>query len=106
LKRVIAELGRREILSVLLEGGSRLNGAALAAGIVDKVILFYAPKIFGSDAAPWVIVPGAGRGRGRSARGAARRGALKLPALSDVKVRRFGPDICVEGYLRDVYGNH
>jgi diaminohydroxyphosphoribosylaminopyrimidine deaminase / 5-amino-6-(5-phosphoribosylamino)uracil reductase len=103
LKRVMEELGKREISSVLLEGGSRLNGAALAAGIVDKVILFYAPKILGSDAAPWVIVPGAGRG---VRRGGPRGGTLKLPALSDVKVRRFGPDICVEGYLRDVYGNH
>lgn len=106
LKAVMRELGRRKILSVLLEGGSRLNGAALAAGIVDKVILFYAPKIFGSDAAPWVIVPGEGRARGGRGRRGARSGALKLPALSDVKVRRFGPDICVEGYLRDVYGNH
>ncbi len=105
LRRVIAELGRREILSVLLEGGSRLNGAALAAGIVDKVILFYAPKIFGRDAAPWVIVPAAGRGSRLRVRGGRKRGALKLPVLSDVKVRRFGPDICVEGYLRDVYGN-
>jgi diaminohydroxyphosphoribosylaminopyrimidine deaminase/5-amino-6-(5-phosphoribosylamino)uracil reductase len=106
LKAVMRELGRRKILSVLLEGGSRLNGAALAAGIVDKVILFYAPKIFGSDAAPWVIVPGAGRRRGRSARDGRGGSVLKLPALGDVKVRRFGPDICVEGYLRDVYGNH
>lgn len=106
LRAVMKELGKREILSVLLEGGSRLNGAALAAGIVDKVILFYAPKIFGSDAAPWVIVPGAGRRRGRSARGGRGGSVLKLPALSDVKVRRFGPDICMEGYLRDVYGNH
>ena len=105
LKAVMRELGRRGVLSVLLEGGSRLNGAALAAGIVDKVILFYAPKIFGSDAAPWVIVPGARRGRGRRV-GGGRGASLKLPALSRVKVRRFGPDICVEGYLRDVYGNH
>src|ERR1700683_2920250 len=56
LRPVIAELGRRGILSVLLEGGSRLNGAGPAAGIVDKVILFYAPTVFRSAAAAWVYV--------------------------------------------------
>ena len=48
LPRVVAELGRREILSVLLEAGAILNSAALAAGIVDKMRVFFAPKVAGS----------------------------------------------------------
>ncbi len=49
LQALLAELGRREILSVLLEAGPTLNGAALAAGIVHKLFLFYAPKIAGEN---------------------------------------------------------
>ncbi len=48
LRAAVAELGRREILSVLLEAGAILNSAALAAGIVDKMRVFFAPKVAGA----------------------------------------------------------
>ena len=48
LREVLAELARRDTLSVLLEAGAALNEAALAAGVVDKVRLFYAPMITSS----------------------------------------------------------
>ncbi len=89
LREVIRELGRRQILSVLLEAGGRLNGAAVETGIVDKMILFYAPKIFGSSAVPVARIP--------------LRRIADTPPLMDLTVRRFGPDFAVEGYLRDVY---
>src|ERR1700689_4340978 len=54
---VIRELGRRQILGVLLEAGAGLNGAALQAGIVDKMILFYAPKIMGTGGVPMAQIP-------------------------------------------------
>ncbi len=54
LRAVLKELGRREILSVILEAGPHLNGGALAAGIVDKVVLFYAPKLAGSSDTPFI----------------------------------------------------
>ena len=47
LHAVLKELGRREVLSVLLEAGPHLNGAALSAGLVHKLVLFYAPKLAG-----------------------------------------------------------
>lgn len=52
LSAVLKELGKREILSVLLEAGPRLNGSALAAGLVDGLTLFYAPKVAGTKATP------------------------------------------------------
>ncbi len=87
---VLRELSRRQILSVLVEAGSRINGAALETGIVDKMILFFAPKIFGGG------VPFA---TGRSRR------LVALPPLQNISLRQFGSDFAVEGYLRDVYRN-
>ncbi len=90
LRAVLRELGRREILSVLLEAGGTLNAAALEAGVVDKMVLFYAPRIAGTDHMR-VVQP--------------ERRARAKPVLRDVNLRRFGPDFAVEGYLRDVYRN-
>jgi diaminohydroxyphosphoribosylaminopyrimidine deaminase/5-amino-6-(5-phosphoribosylamino)uracil reductase len=86
LDAVLAELGRREILSVFLEAGPTLNGAALSAGIVHKLFLFYAPKISGEARVPFAIAPN-----------------LKLPPLQRLRTQAFGPDIAVEAYLQDVY---
>jgi len=86
LESVLEELGRREILSVLLEAGPTLNGAALQAGIVDKLFLFYAPKVSGENRVPFAIAPN-----------------LKLPPLQGLRTYQFGPDLAVEAYLRDVY---
>ena len=86
LEAVLAELGRREILSVLLEAGPTLNGAALLAGIVHKLFLFYAPKISGEARVPLAIAPN-----------------LTLPPLQKVRTQAFGPDIAVEAYLQDFH---
>ncbi|HXA77270.1 MAG TPA: bifunctional diaminohydroxyphosphoribosylaminopyrimidine deaminase/5-amino-6-(5-phosphoribosylamino)uracil reductase RibD [Candidatus Acidoferrales bacterium] len=93
LRAVLKELGRRGILYVLLEAGAELNGAALAAGVVDKLVLFYAPKIMGTGGVPFARIPAA-------------RWFTKLPALRDTTVTCCPPDFIVEGYLHDVYGNH
>ena len=86
LEAVLAELGRREILSVLLEAGPTLNGAALNAGVVNKLFLFYAPKISGETCVPFAIAPN-----------------LKLPPLQKIRTQAFGPDIALEAYLDDIY---
>jgi len=94
LRRVLAELGRREITSVLLEAGAELNGAALDAGLVDKVFLYYAPKILGgADGLPMA----AGHGI---------RAMKDALAVRIIHHHQFGSDFAIEGYLRDVYGNH
>ncbi len=79
LAAVLKELGRRDILSVLLEAGPGLNGAVLAAGFVNKLVLFYAPKIAGSLQVPFV-----------------RGGGFDPSPLVVRSVRQFGPDVAVE----------
>ena len=51
LPGLMDELGRRQIDSVLLEGGGTLNWAALQSGIVQKVQAYLAPKLLGGGRA-------------------------------------------------------
>jgi diaminohydroxyphosphoribosylaminopyrimidine deaminase/5-amino-6-(5-phosphoribosylamino)uracil reductase len=92
LRAVIRELGKREILNVLLEAGADLNGAALQAGIVDKMILFYAPKIMGTGGVPMASIPSTWY--------------AKSPALQNLQYAKSGPDFVVTGYFHDVYRHH
>lgn len=55
MTELTAELSRRAITSILIEGGAAVNASALQAGIVDKIHVFMAPKIIGGDAAPGAI---------------------------------------------------
>jgi diaminohydroxyphosphoribosylaminopyrimidine deaminase/5-amino-6-(5-phosphoribosylamino)uracil reductase len=48
LARVLAELGRRDIQSLLVEGGAGTHGAFVDARLADRVALFLAPKLIGS----------------------------------------------------------
>jgi diaminohydroxyphosphoribosylaminopyrimidine deaminase/5-amino-6-(5-phosphoribosylamino)uracil reductase len=87
LNSVLKELGRREILSALLESGPTLNTSALRAGAVDKLFLFYAPKLAGTATVPLV------------------RGPVSLPRFRAHRLRQqeFGPDFAVEAWLREPY---
>lgn len=51
LDDLMREFGRRGSNNVLIEGGANLAGSALAAGIVDRVAFFVAPKILGAGVA-------------------------------------------------------
>jgi diaminohydroxyphosphoribosylaminopyrimidine deaminase / 5-amino-6-(5-phosphoribosylamino)uracil reductase len=90
---VLDVLGKREILSVILETGADLNGAALEGGIVDKMVLFYAPKLMGKRGVPVARISNL-------------RWFSESPALTNLTLRQFGPDFAVQGYLHDVYGDH
>ncbi len=103
LHDVLAELARRDILSVLLEAGATLNQAALNAGVVDKVRLFYAPILAGSQLSG-VSKRGGAEGM-RLGPGASLAPLMPAPAshrttLSDLRLERFGPDFAVEAYVR------
>jgi len=92
LRAALIELGKRQILSVLLEAGSELNGAALSAGIVDKIALFIAPKIFGASNVVWTRWPHGSR--------------AAIQPMRDIACRQSGADILIEGHFSDVYGHH
>ena len=85
LPGLLRELGRKEITSLLVEGGARVNGSFVKEELVDKVCWFIAPKIMGGASAPGPV-GGAGI--------TALSGALEI---TDIQVGRYGDDICVEG---------
>jgi diaminohydroxyphosphoribosylaminopyrimidine deaminase/5-amino-6-(5-phosphoribosylamino)uracil reductase len=89
LKKLMLALGKLEITSLLIEGGTRIVTSALRAGIVDKALFFYAPKILGGQSAYGIT---AGEGV---------EYINQSLQVQDVKVRRYGEDILVEGYIRD-----
>lgn len=91
MARVMERLGEAEITSVLVEGGALVNWAALASGVVDKIFLYYAPKIL------------AGTGSVPFAGGAGFRRISEAAQVKDITLHRFGEDFAVEGYLRDPY---
>ena len=65
LDSVLEELGRREINELLIEAGPTLAGAALAAGIIDELIIYIAPHLMGDSARGLFHLPGLERMAGR-----------------------------------------
>jgi diaminohydroxyphosphoribosylaminopyrimidine deaminase/5-amino-6-(5-phosphoribosylamino)uracil reductase len=55
LVAMLNELGKRELQSVLVEGGGGVSAAFLDAGLVNKVTFFMAPMIIGGSAAPTAV---------------------------------------------------
>ncbi|GFP24073.1 diaminohydroxyphosphoribosylaminopyrimidine deaminase / 5-amino-6-(5-phosphoribosylamino)uracil reductase [Candidatus Hakubella thermalkaliphila] len=87
LKWLMKKLGEMGITSVLIEGGSSLNGHALEDGIVDKVMFFIAPKIIG------------GKESFPSVGGKAFRKLSEAHQLKNITLKRIGEDILIEGYI-------
>jgi diaminohydroxyphosphoribosylaminopyrimidine deaminase/5-amino-6-(5-phosphoribosylamino)uracil reductase len=88
---VMRRLGELDIISVLLEGGALVNGAALSSGVVDKVFLYYAPRILaGTESIPF-------------AGGEGFRSMNEAPRVKEIRFHHFDDEFAVEGYLRDPY---
>lgn len=87
LEAVLAELGRREIASVLVEGGGRLETSFIERRLADKIMLTVSPKLIGGRDAPGVF---GGEGA------ASVREAL---ALRRLEAFRLGDDLILEGYF-------
>ena len=80
-------LGDSGISSLLIEGGSRVIASSLAAGMVDKILMFYAPKILGGDdGVP--ICKGTGPERMEDC----------IP-VNRMSIRQIDQDVLIEGYL-------
>lgn len=86
LPSLLKKLGELEITSVLIEGGSRVAASALNQRVVDKIVLFYSPKIIGAEGISMV-------------------GDLNVLnvqealAIRDIKVKVFGEELMIEGYM-------
>jgi len=86
IRALLHALGSRDVVGLLLEGGSTLNASFLEAGAVDKYVFFVAPMIIGGSTAPG---PFGGAGT------AVLAGAPRLTAL---ECRRAGADLVITGY--------
>jgi diaminohydroxyphosphoribosylaminopyrimidine deaminase/5-amino-6-(5-phosphoribosylamino)uracil reductase len=87
LPAILAVLAERDILSLLLECGSHLNGSFLRQNLVDKAVLVYAETELGDQAIPFAQ-------------------GIASPYLFEQSFRRvnrisYGPDACVTGYLHN-----
>jgi diaminohydroxyphosphoribosylaminopyrimidine deaminase/5-amino-6-(5-phosphoribosylamino)uracil reductase len=82
IAQLMKQLGQMEITSVMVEGGSRINASFLSSGMVDKMILFISPQIFGKSDYLSVV-----------------EGLDTTIRLNDTCVKRVGDDVLVEGYV-------
>ncbi len=87
LKWLMKELGRRNIMNILLEGGGKTNAGALSQGIVDKVYFFIAPKIIGGEKA---LTPVEGEGISS---------IKKALNIRNLEAKKIGSDILLQGYV-------
>jgi diaminohydroxyphosphoribosylaminopyrimidine deaminase/5-amino-6-(5-phosphoribosylamino)uracil reductase len=84
LGAVLRDLGRRNVTSVLIEGGGKVLGQALEARLIDKVQLYLGPILSGG---PIIAFPG----RGAEATASAMR-------LNRVSYQQIGQSVCVTAY--------
>lgn len=92
LRPLLKRLGGQQIMSLMIEGGSEINASALEEGIVDKVVLFLAPRLIGGSSAPSLV------------------GGKGIPdleeswSLKNISLEQVGDDIMIVGYLRPPEG--
>lgn len=92
LARVLRELHRRDVVRLLVEGGSQVHGAFLDGGFADRAALFLAPRILAdAEALPF-------------AQGKRKRRLEDALDLARVRVRKLGPDLLVEGDITGYKG--
>lgn len=89
LQTLLSELGKREIGSLLIEGGAHVLGSCLEKRLADDFYFFYAPKIM---ADPRSLPAFLGKAKDSMAE------ALKV---YDVRVRRFGQDVMLSGRFNE-----
>jgi diaminohydroxyphosphoribosylaminopyrimidine deaminase/5-amino-6-(5-phosphoribosylamino)uracil reductase len=86
LKSSLIELGEMGMMSLLVEGGGQINGSFLDQGLIDKIFLFLSPKLIGDPLAPGIFS------------GVGFASLKETISIKDLKVRRIGEDILLEGY--------
>lgn len=91
LADLLQQLGKRQMMSLLVEGGSRVLGTFIESGLGDDFHFFYAPKILGDEQGVPMIQSGE---RGRSTMSEALQ-------VHSVRVRRFGQDVMISGRFHE-----
>lgn len=87
-EKLLIELGRKNIMALLIEGGSELAASAIRSGVVDYVEFHIAPRILG------------GAGSRPTVGGADPQKMCEAIDLKSVKTTVYGRDIAVSGYLK------
>ena len=85
LQDLVRKIGAEGIDSILLEGGGTLNWSALESGIVNRVMAYVAPKLFGGSSAKTPV-----EGRGIP-------DPQEAVRLRDISISRLGEDLLIEG---------
>jgi|SRR6185295_12669617 len=86
LEDLSGEMRKREVQSFLLECGPDLAFNAVQAGIIDKIVMFVAPKLLGGDAVQ--AIGGAGIDR-----------LADIIQLEDLEISKAGPDLVITSYV-------
>jgi diaminohydroxyphosphoribosylaminopyrimidine deaminase/5-amino-6-(5-phosphoribosylamino)uracil reductase len=87
LRVALGRLARREVLSLVVEGGPTLHAAFWEARLVDRVELFISPRPVGAAGVPWTALPDGG-----------------IASLSGLTAIPVGEDVQIEGYVEHVHG--
>jgi len=88
LKTCLSKLGEMEMMSLLVEGGSQVNGAFLDEELIDKLLLFLSPKLIGDSQALGIF-----GGKGVT-------NLKEAIVLRELRTKRIGEDILIEGYVK------
>ena len=88
LQKLMVKLGKMSILSLLIEGGSMVAGSALRENIINKVMLFLAPKLLGGSDGIQIF-----DGKGPKL-------IKDAFELNNISVVQFDNDILIQGYLK------
>ncbi|MDO3380022.1 bifunctional diaminohydroxyphosphoribosylaminopyrimidine deaminase/5-amino-6-(5-phosphoribosylamino)uracil reductase RibD [Geoalkalibacter halelectricus] len=91
LGALLTALGGMDLQHLLLEGGADLNGAFLRERLIDRVLVYIAPRLIGGDGK--ALFDGVGAPT-----------LSKAASLANLRLRRFGDDLCYEGEVRYVHG--
>ena len=86
-KDLMIALGRRGITSLMIEGGAEVNASALRAKVVDKIIWFVAPHLMGGKESISVLG------------GSAPESLKDMVSINDIRFRKVGEDLMIEGYV-------
>ena len=87
LRACLSRLGEMGIVSLLVEGGSQINGAFLDEGLIDRFLLFLSPRVMGDREAVGIF---GGKGVERLS---------ESTLVHELRVRKIGGDLLLEGYM-------